>query len=183
VLALPRFAEKSADNLLESIENGRNTTLPRLLTGLSIDHVGEETAHLLAEHFKTIDAVSKKSKEEFESVEGIGPVVAKSLADWFADKTHQKMLSRLLKELRIEKTKEASGKLKGLTFVLTGTLPTLERSDAEEIIRKAGGDVSSSVSKNTSYVLAGESAGSKLDKAKALGVKVIEEEEFKKLVS
>jgi DNA ligase (NAD+) len=183
VLALPRFAEKSAENLLESIDKARNTTLPRLLTGLSIDHVGEETAHLLAENFKTVEKVAAAAKSDFEAVEGIGPVVAQSLADWLSNKVNKKMLAELVKELKIEKVKEtARGKLKGLSFVLTGTLPTLERADAEEMIRKAGGDVSSSVSKNTSYVVAGESAGSKLAKAQSLGVKVIGEEELKKLV-
>lgn len=182
VLALPRFAEKSADNLLESIEKGRHTTLPRLLTGLSINHVGEETAHLLAEHFKSMEKLSQATKEELEAIEGVGPVVALSISEWFKEKTNEKMLSKLLKELRLEKVKEASGKLKGLTFVLTGTMPTLERVDAEEVIRKAGGNVSSSVSKNTSYVVAGESAGSKLDKAQSLGVKVIDETEFRKMV-
>ncbi|HEY9480921.1 MAG TPA: NAD-dependent DNA ligase LigA [Candidatus Paceibacterota bacterium] len=183
VLALPRFAEKSADNLLASIDKARATTLPRLLTGLSIDHVGEETAHLLAEHFKTIDAVAGANKSDFEAIEGVGPVVAQSLADWLSNKANKKMLAELVKELKIEKVKESSdGKLKGLTFVLTGTLPTLERAFAEEMIRKAGGNVSSSVSKNTDYVVAGEAAGSKLAKAESLGVKVIGEEELKELL-
>lgn len=182
VLALPRFAEKSADNLLESIEKGRHTTLPRLITALSIDHVGEETAHLLAEHFKSMERLGEASKEDLEAIEGVGPVVALSISEWFKDKANHKMLSKLLKELQLEKVKEASGKLKGLTFVLTGTMPTLERQDAEEMIRKAGGNVSSSVSKNTSYVVAGESAGSKLDKAQALGVKVIDEAGFRAML-
>lgn len=182
ILALPRFAEKSADNLLESIEKGRHTTLPRLITGLSIDHVGEETAHLLAEKFKSMEALGKATKEELEAIEGVGPVVALSVYSWMRDKTHQKMLTRLLKEIVLEKVVESGGKLKGLTFVLTGTMPTLERVDAEEMIRKAGGNVSSSVSKNTSYVVAGENAGSKLDKAKALGVKVIDEDAFRKML-
>ncbi|MBI5134272.1 MAG: NAD-dependent DNA ligase LigA [Candidatus Taylorbacteria bacterium] len=182
LLALPRFGEKTAENLLESLEKARHTTLPRLITGLSIDHVGEETAHLIADRFKSIEAISRASKEEIEAVEGIGPVVARSVSDWFADKAHQKMLARLVKEVRIEKVKESSGKLKGKSFVLTGTLPTLERVDAEELIRKNGGDVSSSVSKNTSFVVAGDSAGSKLEKAKKLGVKVIGEEELKSML-
>ncbi|HEU5114393.1 MAG TPA: NAD-dependent DNA ligase LigA, partial [Candidatus Paceibacterota bacterium] len=155
LLALPRFGEKSVDNLLESIEKARRTTLARLITGLSIDHVGEETAHLLAETFKTMDAIRRASKEEFESVEGIGPVVAESLANWLSDKTHKKMLDKLLAEVNLEKVvSHKGGKFAGLTFVLTGTLPTLERADAEEKVRNAGGNVTSSVSKNTSYVLA-----------------------------
>jgi DNA ligase (NAD+) len=183
VLALPRFAEKSADNLLESIEKARATTLPRLLTGLSIDHVGEETAHLLAERFGTIDALTKAKQEELEAIDGVGPVVAQSAYEWFRNPANKKALASLVKELKIEKVaKKSGGKLTGLTFVLTGTLPTLERADAEEMIRAAGGDVSSSVSKNTNYVVAGESAGSKLAKAESLGVEVIGEEELKKLL-
>ena len=184
VLALPRFAEKSAENLIESINKARTTTLPRLITGLSIDHVGEETAHLLAEHFKSMDRLSSATKEEIEAIDGVGPVVALSVYEWFKEKAHQKMLAKLVKELLIEKVEESSGgKLAGLTFVLTGTLPTLERADAEDMIRKAGGNVSSSVSKKTSYVVAGESAGSKLEKAQELGVKVIGEEDLRHLLS
>ncbi len=189
VLALPRFAEKSADNLIASIDKARDTTLPRLITGLSIDHVGEETAHLLAENFKTIDAImdtaakGESGQEKFESIAGIGPVVAASLVAWLSDKTHRKMLDRLLKQVRIQKVAvPAVGKFSGLTFVLTGTLPSLERALAEDMIRAAGGDVSSSVSKNTSYVLAGENPGSKLAKAESLGVKVIREEEFRRML-
>lgn len=183
VLTLPRFAEKSADNLLTSIEEKRTTTLPRLLTALSIDHVGVETAHVLAEQFKTIEALIRADEAELSAINGIGPVVAHSVATWFADKSHAKMLERLLKEVILEKnTGPRAGKLAGMTFVLTGTLPTLERLQAEEMIRAAGGSVSSSVSKNTSYVLAGESAGSKLEKAQKLGVPIIGEEEFKKML-
>jgi len=183
VLALPRFAEKSADNLLASIEEKRKTTLPRLLTALSIDHVGVETAYLLAEHFKTIEALAKAGEAELSDLNGVGPVVALSVVTWFKDAAHKKMLARLEKELILEKSAgPRTGKLSGLTFVLTGTLPTLERLQAEEMIRTEGGSVSSSVSKNTSYVLAGESAGSKLDKATKLGVKIIGEEEFKTLL-
>ncbi|MEK7607715.1 MAG: NAD-dependent DNA ligase LigA [Patescibacteria group bacterium] len=183
VLALPRFAEKSADNLLQSIEKARQTTLPRLITGLSIDHVGEETAHLLAENFKTIYAVSKATVEELEIIPGIGTVVAESVFVWFRNPVNKKMLGKLLKELKIKKVATLTdGKLFGMTFVLTGTLPTLERTLVEDIIRKNGGSISSSVSKNTSYILTGDSPGSKLEKARKLDVKVIGEEEFKNLV-
>jgi len=183
VLALPRFAEKSADNLLESIEKARVTTLPRLITGLSIDHVGEETAHLLTENFKTIEAVSRATVDELEIIPGVGTVVAESVFVWFRNETNKKMLTKLLREIKIKKVVETnSGKLSGMTFVLTGTLPNLERSQAEDIIRKNGGNISSSVSKNTSYVLAGENPGSKLEKAQNLGVKVIGEGEFKNLI-
>lgn len=183
VMALPRFAEKSADNLIESIQKARNTTLPRLITSLSIDHVGEETAHLLAENFRTMDAIVAASKSELEAIEGIGPVVAESLVAWFANKNHRKMVERLLRYITIQKiSSKSGGKLSGKTFVLTGTLATLDRQAAEEMIRNVGGSVSSSVSKNTSYVLAGENPGSKIEKARELDVEVIGEEEFKKLL-
>ncbi|MDP1624900.1 MAG: NAD-dependent DNA ligase LigA [bacterium] len=186
VLALPRFAEKSADNLLASINAARKTTLPRVLTGLSIDHVGEETAHDLAAHFKTMDALAVAAAagpEALEAIDGVGPVVAASAHAWFKDPLHKKMLARLMAELDIEKVADLSGgKLAGLTFVLTGTMPTLERAEAEDLIRAAGGSVSGSVSKNTSYVVAGESAGSKLEKAQSLGVKVIGEEELRRML-
>ncbi|HEY4500513.1 MAG TPA: helix-hairpin-helix domain-containing protein, partial [Candidatus Paceibacterota bacterium] len=183
VSALPRFAEKSADNLLQSIEKAREITLPRLITGLSIDHVGEETSHLLAENFKTIDAVSKATVEELEIIPGIGTVVAESVFVWFRNTDNKKMLAKLSREIKIKKVAPvARSKLSGMTFVLTGTLPTLERAEIEDIIRKNGGSISSSVSKNTSYVLAGENPGSKLEKAQSLGVKVIGENEFKNLL-
>jgi DNA ligase (NAD+) len=185
VLSLPRFAEKSAENLIESIDKARSQSLPRFITALSIDHVGEETAYALADHFKTLEAIMSASREEIEAIDGIGPVVALSLSTWFADKAHRKMAERLTGQVSIQEASanKESGKLAGLTFVLTGTLPTLERAAAEDMVRKAGGDVSSSVSKKTSYVLAGESAGSKLDKAQTLGVKVIGEEEFLRLLA
>lgn len=183
VLSLPRFAEKSAENLIESIDKARSQSLPRFITALSIDHVGEETAYALADHFKTLDALMSASKEEIEAIDGIGPIVALSTSAWFTDKANRKMVERLAKEVSIQKTEsKGTGKLAGLTFVLTGTMPTLDRTTAEEMIRAAGGDVSSSVSKKTSYVVAGESAGSKLDKAQKLGVKVIGEEDLLKLL-
>ncbi len=182
VLALPRFAEKSADNLLESIEKGRHTTLPRLITALSIDHVGTETAYDLAQHFKTIEALASATESELSAIPGIGPVVALSVSTWFKDTAHKKMIERLMRELVLEKPQETGGVFSGMTFVLTGTLPTLERLEAQEIIRKNGGSVSSSVSQQTTYVLAGSEAGSKLEKAQKLGVPVIDEVAFKKLL-
>jgi len=184
VLALPRFAEKSADNLLESIERARKVTLPRFLISLSIDHVGEETAYLIADRFGTLEKIINTRREEFESIEGIGPVVAESLSSWFADATHRKLISSLQKEVTIEKIKKPEKMpLSGKSFVLTGTLSSLERTMAEEKIRSLGGDVSSSVSKKTSYVVVGENPGSKADKARALGVQILSESDFLKLIS
>jgi len=197
VMSLPRFAEKSADNLIESLDKARSQTLPRFITALSIDHVGEETAYALSGHFKSIDAVATAKREEIEAIDGVGPVVAASVSAWFADKDHRRMVERLAKEVSIQEFKvigtgaavgeagttgAGSPALAGLTFVLTGAMPNLDRMAAEEMIRAAGGSVSSSVSKKTSYVVAGENAGSKLAKAQELGVKVIGEEELRSLL-
>ena len=184
ILELPRFAELSAENIVKAVNAAKKTTLPRLITALSIDQVGEETAYLLAENFKTIADVRKATKEDFEKMNGIGPVVAESLAKWFANKANEKMLDRLLSHLKIEKAAPAAGaaKLAGKTFVLTGTLSSLDRPQAESKIRALGGKVSSSVSKKTSFVVAGAEAGSKLAKAESLGVKIISEQEFLKMI-
>jgi DNA ligase (NAD+) len=184
LLALPRFAERSVDNLLESIEKARKTTLARFIVSLSIPQVGEETANDLARHFRTIEAVRDAAFEELEKMNGIGPVVAGAVTEWFKDKENKKLVNKLLKEIEIEKVADAarSLKLKGKTFVLTGTLGSLSRDEAKEKIRAEGGDVSGSVSSKTDYVVAGENAGSKLDKAEELGVAVLTEEEFLALV-
>jgi len=176
---LPRYGEKSIDKLLEAIEKSRNVTLGRFIAGLSISNVGEETARDLAGHFKTAEKFRDAQEEDLEKLNGVGPIVAKSVTAWFKDKENKKLFEHLLKEVHIAKEKsEPKGKLTGKTFVLTGTLPTLARDEAGEKIRQAGGKVSSSVSKNTDYVLAGESAGEKYDKAVELGIKIINEKEF-----
>ena len=158
----------SAENIVKAIEIAKKTTLPRIITALSIDHVGEETAYLLAGHFETIEKIRQASKEELEKINGVGPVVAESLAKWFGNKANGKMLDRLLSHLKIEKAAPARGgpNTSGQTFVLTGTLSSLERNDAESKIRSLGGKVSSSVSAKTSYVVAGENPGSKSKKPK-----------------
>lgn len=181
LLSLPRFAEKSVDNLLESIEKSRKVTLPRFLASLSISQVGEETAYDIAKHFGSIELIQNAKYEEIESIYGVGPIVAKSLFDWFGDKENQKIIKDLLKQIEIEKVSSTDLKLSGKSFVFTGTI-NMDRVEAQELVRKLGGEVSSSVSKNTSYVVAGENAGSKLDKANELGVKVIDEQEFIKMV-
>lgn len=187
ILLLPRFKEKSADNIIASIEKARKVELPRLIIGLSIQHVGEETAYLLAKHFGSIETIRNASFQDFEQIEGVGTVVAQSLVDWFQNESHAKVLNRLLKEIEISTVAKGSvlenSKITGKTFVLTGSLATLSRIEAEELIRKGGGKVGSSVSKNTDYVVAGEEAGSKRDKALTLGVSVISEDEFRKLLN
>jgi DNA ligase (NAD+) len=176
---LPRFGEKSVNNLLESIEKARDVSFARFIASLSIPQVGEETARDFAAHFGTPKHFRDATYTELEEIDGIGPVVAQAIVDWFEDSENMKMYERLLNHVRVEKEAvSTSGTLKGKIFVLTGTLPTLSRDEAGEMIRKAGGKVSSSVSKNTDYVLAGENAGEKLEKAESLGVKVISEEDF-----
>lgn len=185
LLPLERFAEKSVDNLLESVDNARKISLARFVIALSIDGVGEETAILLADKFKTFEKIQKASLEELKNINGIGEVVAESIVKWFDDFRHQDLLLHLLKEVQIE---EKIQKVKldknfdGKVFVLTGTLSQMTRDEAKDEIRKRGGDVSSSVSKNTDFVVAGDSAGSKLQKAEDLEVKVLSEEDFLKLL-
>ncbi|MGC9602479.1 MAG: NAD-dependent DNA ligase LigA [Minisyncoccia bacterium] len=190
LLTLDGFAEVSARKLVESIKkSARDVALSRLVTGLSIGQVGEETAILLAQKYKSIDAIAQESIEGFENIKGIGNVVGRSIYDWFAVKEHQKLIERLKKHVTIKNPDFASrpgldaGPLAGKTFVLTGTLEGLSRDDAKAKIRALGGEVSSSVSKNTSYVVAGEDPGSKFDKAEELGVKILTEQEFLHLLS
>ncbi len=173
------FKEKAIENLLSSIRTSTKVPLARLLFGLSIDQVGEETARDIAAHFSTLDAVRTASKEELEAIDGVGGVVASSVVEWFADEGNMHELERLLAYVHIEEsTTRREGPLTGKTVVVTGTLPTLSRDDAEELVRTAGGKASSSVSKNTSFVVAGARAGSKQTKASQLGVEVVDEAEF-----
>lgn len=180
LLNLPRFAEKSVDNLISSIEKSKKITLPRFIASLSIIQVGEETAYDIANTFGTIDKIQNAKYEEIERIYGVGPIVAKSVFDWFSDSENKKLIKNLLKHIEIISEKK-NQKLSGLVFVFTGSINT-DRTEAQEMVRNLGGEVSSSVSKNTSYVVAGEEAGSKLDKAQKLGVKIINEEEFLKMV-
>ncbi len=180
LLAIPRFGEKSVDNLLESVEKGRHTTLPRFLASLSIPQVGEETAFDLAEHFGSVENIIEAKYEEIEAIYGVGPIVAQAVVDWFKVADNRKLVKNLLKYIEIEKVKVGS-KLAGKSFVFTGTM-NIERDAAQAKVRELGGEVSSSVSKNTTYLVAGESAGSKLERARDLGVAVLTEEEFLKLI-
>jgi len=186
LLNLPRFAEKSADNVIMSVDAARKVTLPRLLASLSIPQVGEETAYDIAKHFKSIDKITDASYEEFESIYGVGPKVAESLAVWFKDQNNRTLVRNLLKQIEIIEDAAVSGgskKLEGKSFVFTGSLPTLERETAQKMVRDNGGDVSSSVSQKTSYVVSGDAAGSKLDRARELGVPIISEADFLKMIS
>lgn len=177
---LPGFKEKAVRNLLRGIDHARETTLARLLTGLSIEHVGEETARDLALHFSTMEKLGGASREELEAVGGIGPIVAASVVQWFIDPVHKKLLAKLLPELRIATPGEQprEGLLTGTTVVVTGTLAAYSREEAEELIRSLGGSATGSVSRATSFVVAGKKPGSKVAKARTLGVEVLSEEEF-----
>lgn len=181
---LPGFKEKAIDNLLEAIDKARSVPLPRLVFGLSIDQVGEETARYLARHFSSLEKIRKASKEELEIIEGIGPIVAQSVSLWFSNPKNTKVLDELLKHVHVENPQESSeeGVLSGKTVVITGTLETLSREDAEELVRNAGGKATSSVSKKTSFVVVGENAGSKAEKAEKLGVEILNEQEFLKRI-
>jgi DNA ligase (NAD+) len=185
LLKLPRFAEKSVDNLLVSIETARHTTLQRLIVALSIPQVGEETAEDLAKHFGLFRKIQDATFEELECIDGIGPVVGKAIVDWFAEKENRALVRRLLSHLElanIEVRDTSKLPLHGKTFVLTGTLSSLGRDEAKAKVKALGGEVSESVSKKTSYVVAGENPGSKLEKARELGVQVLNETGFLRMV-
>ncbi len=183
LLALPRFAEKSVDNLLTSIEQSRKVTLARMLAAISIPQVGEETARDLAKHFSKIEKLEKATLSDLQSISGVGDVVAVSIVEFFNSKENKKMLNNLLKEVKLQaESKAASNVLFGKKFVITGTLEGLSRTDVENKIRENGGEVSSSVSRETDYLLAGESTGSKYEKAQELGVRILGLEEFNKLL-
>jgi DNA ligase (NAD+) len=184
LLGLERIGEKTADSLLEQIENSKKAGLNRVLLGLGIRHVGERTAQALADEFGSMDALMGASEEELTRVNDIGPKVAAAIREYFANKRNVALVERL-REAGLTFTaekKERGTTLAGLTFVLTGTLPTLTREAAKERIEAAGGKVSGSVSKKTNYVVAGEEAGSKLDNAQKLGVPVVDEAGLLKLL-
>ncbi len=178
LLELPRMGEKSVDNLLASIEKARTVTLERFIVGLSIPEVGEETARELAEEFRSIEALRVATRADLEAMNGVGPRVATSLTDYFASNHNVKVVDDLIQQVTIQnpQSKKGSQKCAGMTFVLTGTLPTLSRDEAKARILAEGGKVSGSVSKNTTYVVAGESAGSKYDEAQKLGVPILDEQ-------
>ena len=184
LIDLPGFKEKSVQNVLRAIHTARKVPLYRLLVALSIEHVGEETARIIAEAMRTIERIRTASEEELAEIYGVGEIVAQSLVSWLHNKVHAKELDALLVHLEIEKieTSHTEGIFKGKTFVFTGSLPTLIRSDAEDMVRMAGGTVTSSVSKNTSYVVVGSDPGSKAEKAELLGVTILSEDEFLKLI-
>jgi len=179
---LERFADKSAQNIIRAINSSKKISLAKFIYSLGIRHVGEETAIDLAQYFGSIESIKKASLKDLENVQDIGAIVAQSVFDYFHDKKNLHLLAELLKYIEIEKVVQVKQTLKGQIFVLTGSLEGLTRDQAKDKIRKLGGNISSTVSKNTDYVVVGKEPGSKFDKAKRLGVKAISENEFLKLV-
>jgi DNA ligase (NAD+) len=176
---LPGFKEKAIANLLSGIDRARHTTLARLLFGLSIDQVGEETARDIAQHFGTIDRIRSATVEELTAIDGVGEVVATSLKNWFTDQQNISALEALQVYLSIDTLRAVQGgPLAGKTVVVTGTLPTLSRDEAHELVRSAGGKVASSVSAKTAFLVAGDKPGSKVKKAEEGGVEVVDESEL-----
>lgn len=183
--ALERFGEKSAHNLIQGIEDSKKQPLWRLIHGLGIADVGAQGSKELSQHFITLEALIEASEEELMQVEGVGIVVAKSVRSFFNESHNQTIVRRLIQyglNTKSKTTQTESQLFLGKTFVITGTLPNYGREEAKELIENAGGHVSSSVSKKTNYILAGDSPGSKLDKAKELGVTIINENELKELL-
>ncbi len=187
LLSLEGFAGKKAENLLAGLEAARHRPLDRVLTALGIEGVGEIMAGTLAEHFGSVDALAAAPVEELQQIEGVGPNIARAIHDWFQDDFHRRLVEKLKAAgVRMERSggsaPPVSAVLAGLTFVLTGTLPTMTRDEAADLIKAHGGKVAGSVSKKTSYVVAGEAAGSKLDRAVALGVPVIDEADLRAMI-
>jgi DNA ligase (NAD+) len=185
LLSLERFADKSAQNILDEIENSKKLPLERVIYGLGIRMVGERTAQFLAEHFGSMEALESAGVEELQNVNEVGPRIAESIVEFFGIAANRRLVERL-REAGLTltgKKKERGTKLAGKTFVLTGTLAHFTRGEAKKLIEDAGGKVTGSVSKKTDYVVAGADAGSKLEKAKDLGVSVIGEKEMEKLLN
>ena len=182
---LERMGAKSAANLVNAIENSKSITFARFLYALGIRHVGEHVAALLADHFDDLEAIVKCSRGELEALDGIGPIVAESIVNYFKQDRNQQIIDQIFESgITLETTGRATtNELQGQVFVLTGALQNFTRSQAKALIQAAGGRVSGSVSGKTDYVVAGESPGSKLDKAKDLGVKIIDEAELKTLLN
>jgi DNA ligase (NAD+) len=183
---LEGFGEKKVDNMLSAIKASKSQPLYRLITGLGIHGVGEVAAQDLANNYQDLDALSKASKEELESIAGFGPNIAESIVEWFNNEENQHVLEKL-KGIGLwpksERADEAGPQpLEGLTFVVTGTLPTLSRTEVKDLIESNGGKVTGSVSGNTDYLVLGEDPGSKYDQAKKRNVPILSEEQLQQLI-
>ena len=184
IAALEGFKETSANNIKESVEKSKSNDLGKLIFAFGIRHIGAKAGKLLADYFKDIDSIMNADVEDILEIDGYGLVMAQSVAEYFSLASSIELINKL-KSAGVNmksKTVIQDERFKGMTFVLTGTLPTLKRAEASKIIESFGGKTSSSVSKKTTYVLAGEESGSKLDKANKLGIEVISEEEFMGMV-
>jgi DNA ligase (NAD+) len=183
ILKLEGFKEKSAENLIESIEKSKEQDLSRLIYGLGIRHVGKYAAQLLANKYNSLDELEKASEEELKEIDGLGDKSAESIATFFATEENLQLINRL-KNIGVKTKSDKKDNLafQGKKFVFTGGLQTLTRPQASDLVKEQGGIVASSVGKDIDYVVVGDKPGSKLDKAKKLGLNVIDEEEFRKLV-
>ncbi|MCC6290812.1 NAD-dependent DNA ligase LigA [Candidatus Nomurabacteria bacterium] len=183
LIKLPRLAEKSIGNLLTAIEKSRKVTLARFLVSLSIPQVGEETAEDLAQNFGSLEKIKNASQSDLEKIENVGGIVAQAVVNWFGEPENKKALADLLGEVKIAKQEKATQrKLAGKTFVLTGTMKSLSREEAKMEIKNLGGSVSGSVSEKTDYVVVGENPGLKMNKARNLGVSILSESAFLKIL-
>ena len=185
LLTLERMGEKSAGNIIRNIDNSKKNPLPRVLTALGIRFVGERTAVFLAEAFGGMDAIAQASLEQLQQAEEVGPKVADGVFQFFQEPHNKKLIERLRAaglQFEYQSTRPKAGALHALTFVLTGTLPNLSREEAKSRIEAAGGKVTGTVSKKTDYVVAGSDAGSKLDKAHKLEIKVLTEQQLLDLI-
>lgn len=185
LVALKGFGEKKAEKLFAELEKSKNCELDAFLFAIGIPNIGKKTAYDLMAHFGTLEALMGASEQELVDVEDVGGIVAASITEYFADEENRRFVNRLLEagvRPQMHAQQDAGTLFEGMTFVLTGTLPTLSRAQAQEMIRKNGGKATGSVSKKTSIVLAGESAGSKLDKARELGVRIIDEAQFLQMI-
>jgi DNA ligase (NAD+) len=186
LLALEGFAEKKVDNLLTAVEASKAQPLERVVTALGIQGVGGVVARTLVRAFPSMGALAGANVEELETVEGIGPHIAQSVVDWFSRPRHQQVIEKLRQadlQMQAEIPSQVPQPLAGLTFVVTGTLPTMSREEAKAFIESRGGVVTGSVSNRTDYLLLGENPGGKLAKAQSLGTKIIGEEELRELTS
>lgn len=185
LVALKGFGEKKAEKLFAELEKSKDCELDAFLFAIGIPNIGKKTAYDLMAHFGTLEALMGASEQELVDIEDVGGIVAASITEYFADEENRRFVNRLLEagvRPQMHAQQDAGTLFEGMTFVLTGTLPTLSRAQAQEMIRKNGGKATGSVSKKTSIVLAGESAGSKLDKARELGVRVIDEAQFLQMI-
>ena len=186
IMSLERMGDKSADNLINAIEKSKTNSLDKLINSFGIRHVGGKSAKVIAQSFDNMDAILNAKFEDFASINEVGEIMANSLIEFFASPQTKDLIKKLKTAgVNMEGLKKeiVDNRFEGMTFVLTGTLPTYGRKEAQDLIEKYGGKVSGSVSKKTSYVLAGEEAGSKLDKAQELGIEVIDEDQFNKMIS